>query len=36
VAIRNLIKEIEGEEEVENKIDLPFTLTKRDSIRNIK
>ncbi len=36
VAIRNLIKEIEGEEEVENKIDLPFTLIKRDSLNNIK
>jgi len=36
VAIRNLIKEIEGEEEVENKIELPFTLIKRDSLKNIK
>jgi len=36
VAIRNLIKEIESEEKVENKINLPFTLTKRDSLKNIK
>ncbi|MFO7887797.1 MAG: LacI family DNA-binding transcriptional regulator [Eubacteriales bacterium] len=36
VAIRNLIKEIESEEKVENKINLPFTLIKRDSLKNIK
>src|SRR6056297_2776252 len=36
VAIRNLIKETESEEKVENKINLPFTLIKRDSLKNIK
>lgn len=35
VLIRNLIKEIEGEEKIDKKIDLPFSIVKRDSLKKL-
>ena len=36
VLIRNLIKEIEGEEKIDKKINLPFSIVKRDSLKVLK
>jgi len=35
VLIRNLIKEIEGEEQIDRKINLPFSIVKRDSLKSL-